>query len=75
MVSITHEAGWTAGTVWTGAEKLATTGIRLPDRPARKVLLYGLQYPGTCDGQVRVLYNYKGIKYGNFQFTTPRICW
>ena len=29
------EAGWATGQVWTGAENLATTGIRSPDRPAR----------------------------------------
>jgi hypothetical protein len=34
-VSIVKEAGWTPGPVWTGAENLAPTGIRSPDRPAR----------------------------------------
>jgi hypothetical protein len=29
-----------------GAEKLAHTGIRSPDRPARSELLYRLSYPG-----------------------------
>jgi len=28
------------GTVWTGTENLATTGIRSPDRPARSESLY-----------------------------------
>jgi len=27
---------WAAGPVWTGAENLASTGIRSPDRPARR---------------------------------------
>ena len=34
-VPIFHEAGWASGPVWTGAENLAPTGIRSPDRPAR----------------------------------------
>jgi len=37
---ILQEAGWTPATVWTGAENLAPTGIRLPDRPARSQSLY-----------------------------------
>ena len=32
--------------VWTGAENLAYTGIRSPDRPVRSELLYQLRYPG-----------------------------
>jgi hypothetical protein len=31
--------------VWTGAENLASTGIRSPDRTARSESLYGLSYP------------------------------
>ena len=34
-VPIAQEAGWAPGPVWTGAENLAATGIRSPDRPAR----------------------------------------
>ena len=34
-VPIVQEAGWAPGPVWTGAENLAYTGIRSPDRPAR----------------------------------------
>jgi hypothetical protein len=34
-VPIVLEAGWASGPVWTGAENLATTRIRSPDRPAR----------------------------------------
>ena len=44
-VSIVQEAGWTLGPVWTGAENLAPTGIRSPDRPARSQTLYRLSYP------------------------------
>ena len=41
-----QEAGWAPGPVWTGAENLAPTGIRSPDRPARSESLYRLSYPG-----------------------------
>ena len=34
-VPIVHEDGWVPGPVWTGAENLAPTGIRFPDRPTR----------------------------------------
>ena len=33
-VPIVQEAGWAPGPVWTGAENLAATEIRSPDRPA-----------------------------------------
>jgi len=36
---------WAPGPVWTGAETLAPTGIRSPDRPARSQSLYRLSYP------------------------------
>jgi hypothetical protein len=44
---IVQEARWGTGPVWTGAENLAPTGIRSPDRPARYRSLYGLSYPGA----------------------------
>ena len=44
-VVIVQEAGWAPGPVWTGAENLAPTGIRSPDRPARSQSLYRLSYP------------------------------
>jgi len=34
-VPIVQEAGWASGPVWTGAENIASTGIRSPDRSAR----------------------------------------
>jgi hypothetical protein len=43
-VPIVQEAGWVEGTVWTGAENLATIGIRSPDLPARRQSLYRLSY-------------------------------
>ena len=45
-VPIVQEAGWAPGPVWTGAEKLAPTEIRSPDRPASSESLYRLSYPG-----------------------------
>ena len=47
-VPIVQEAGWTLGPVWTGAENLASTGIRSPDRPARSQSLYRLRYPADA---------------------------
>jgi len=44
QVLIVQEAGWAPGPVWTGAENLAPTGIRFPDRPARSESLYRLRY-------------------------------
>jgi len=44
-VPIVQEAGWAPGPVWTGAENLAFTGIRSPDRPAHSHSLYRLSYP------------------------------
>jgi hypothetical protein len=39
-VPIVQKAGWTLGPVWTGAENLASPGIRSPDRPARSQSIY-----------------------------------
>ena len=44
-VTIVQEAGWTSGPVWTGTENLTPTGIRSPNRPARRQSLYRLRYP------------------------------
>ena len=48
-VPIVQEAGWAPGPVLTGAENLAPTGIRSPDRPARSQLLYRLSYRGPLN--------------------------
>ena len=45
VLPIVQEAGWATGPVWTGAENLASTGIRSPERPARSESLYRLSYP------------------------------
>ena len=53
MVPIVQEAEWAPGPVWTGAEKLVTTGIRCPDRPARRQSLYRLSHRGPTVLQAR----------------------
>ena len=45
-VPIAQEAGWAPGPVWAGAENLAPTGIRYPDRQARSQSLYRLSNRG-----------------------------
>jgi hypothetical protein len=57
-VPILQEAGWAPGSVWTGAEKLAPTGIRSPDRPARCQSLYRLSYPLKCRYNYEMCYNH-----------------
>ena len=49
-VPIVQEAGWATGPVWTAAKNLALTGIRSPDRPARREPLYRLSYRGPPSG-------------------------
>ena len=44
LLPIVQETGWAPGSVWTGVENLASTGIRSPDRPARSQSLYRLRY-------------------------------
>ena len=39
-VPTVQEAGWAPGPVWFGAENLASTGIRSPERPAGSESLY-----------------------------------
>jgi hypothetical protein len=50
-VPIVQEAGWAPGPVLTGAENLATTGIRSPDRSARSESLYRLSYRGPHNAE------------------------
>ena len=51
-VPIVQEAVWAPGPVWTDAEYLAPTGIRSPDRPARRKSLYRLSYRGPLPAGV-----------------------
>ena len=48
-VPIVQEAGWATGPVWTGAENLAPTETRSPDRQTRSQSLYRLSYPAQVD--------------------------
>jgi hypothetical protein len=43
LIPTVKEAGWAPRPVWTGAENLAPTGFRSPDRPARSESLYRLR--------------------------------
>jgi hypothetical protein len=52
-VPIVYEAGWAPGLVCTGAENLASTGIRSPDLPARSESLYRLRYPCPTEMSTR----------------------
>ena len=45
-VPTVQETRWAPGPVWTGAENVAPTGIRSPDRPACSESLYQLRYAG-----------------------------
>jgi hypothetical protein len=57
---IAQEVGWAPGSVWTGAEDVAATGIRYPDRPARSESLYRLSYPCTWE---KISINYYAILF------------
>jgi hypothetical protein len=45
-IRMIQEAGWDPGPAWTGAENLASNGIRSTDRPPRSESLYRLCCPG-----------------------------
>jgi hypothetical protein len=49
-VAIIQGHGWTTGPVWTGAENLSHTGIRIPDRLGRSESVYRLTCPGPQPG-------------------------
>ena len=61
-VPIVMEAEWAPGPVWKGAENLAPTRIRSPERPACSESLYRLRYPGPEVNCSRV-YWYQKSKY------------
>ena len=64
-VPIVLEAGWAPGPVWTGAENIAPTGIRSPDRPARSQSLYRLRYPAHL---LIMYFNILTLKSSDFFF-------
>ena len=53
-VPIAQEAVWAPGPVWTGAENLALTGIRSPDRPARSSVAIPTEVLGPLCTKYRV---------------------
>ena len=53
-VPIVLEAGWASRLVWSDAENLVPTGIRSPDRLARRESLYRLSYPDP--GKLKNIY-------------------
>jgi len=57
-VPIVQESGWAPGPVWTGAENLAATGIRSPDRAARSSVAIPNELPGPLvdPNYVHILY-------------------
>ena len=65
QVPIAQEAGWASGPVWTGAENLAPTGIRSPDRPARRQSLYRLHYPAHIYYLIRNFLRFAHFKGSN----------
>ena len=75
LVPIVQEAGQASGPVWTGAENLAPTGIRSPDRPARRQSLYRLRYPAhgsrvlSQENSLSVM----GIRGSYVQFTSQSL--
>ena len=78
-VPIAQEAGWALGPVWTGAENIAPTGIRSPDRPARgNQSLYWLSYPGpqsywtaaNSSESQEIPHNLRNLK-AHYQVTSP----
>jgi hypothetical protein len=84
-VPIVQEAGWAPGLVWMGAENLALTGIRSPDRPACSQSLYQLRYPahinflgGSTNKQTQVYILSAAIcvlrgKLDNAMYVRPRL--
>lgn len=77
MVRIVQEAevGWTPGPVWTGAENLAPSGIRILDRLVPAVLLYLLRYPhfGTIQDVTELLCKLTGVVEGPRRRTLRRM--
>jgi hypothetical protein len=71
--------GWVGpGPFWTGAEKLAPTGIRSPDHPARSESLYRLRYSGPLPFQFKGIFFPLCIKRecGDWRYgSTQSVCW
>ena len=66
-VHIVQESGWAPGPLRKGAENLAPTGIRFPDRPASSHSLWRLSYPDPPYMQYTIPIT--------SSFDLPRILW
>jgi len=64
LVTFVQEAGWVRGPVWTGAEKLAPTGIQSPDHPASSELLYRLHVVLIFKGNFTFNWSYDALTCG-----------
>ena len=60
-VPIVQEAGWAPGLICTGAENLAPSGIRSPDRLYRSQSLYRLRWPADLKDEGSILIKNFGI--------------
>ena len=72
-IPIVQDAGWASGPVWTGAEILASTEVRSPDRPARRQTLYRLRYPAHSPKSLSIKINISlnGMQTLVFYFHVP----
>ena len=66
LVPILWEDGWAPGPVRTGAEKLASTGIRSPDRPVRSESLHRQCCPGPLVMYMSYNFEFVGCKQRAF---------
>ena len=67
--------GWvTPGPVWTGAENIAPTGIRSPDRPDRSESVYRLSYRCQVTSYIRAIYKYPFTFIGTLFTHTEVYC-
>ena len=75
-VPIVQEAGWAPMPVWTGAENLAPTGFRSPDRPACRQPLYRLRYPAHIYIYIYIYIYTEGAKkmYTYFTEISLKMC-
>ena len=73
LVPLVQDAGWAPGPVWTGAEHLAPTGIRFPDRPAHSQSLYRLRYQARArtrtHARTQYAYRYVYNRSSKLQFS------
>ena len=75
LVSIVQEVGWAPVSVCTGAENLASSGIRFPNRPARNQSLYRLSYPAhfmICTHQIFEGWNQEESNAARVEFFAGR---